>query len=73
MSEDTETDAPVGEFPSELEALAAEVYRSRARSGRDMTPERWAYIKRTFSVSARSCIQEAQDILDGEYGGVEGE
>ena len=61
------TDDPTPtEFESDLEALAAEVYKARAQSPTEVTPERWASIKELFPVSARSCLSQAREIQEEE-------
>ncbi len=51
-------------FASQLDLLAATVYNVRAQSPQEMTPERWARIKRTFGASARQCLEQAQAELE---------
>ena len=49
-----------GGFESQLDLLAATVYNVRAQSPREMTPERWAEVKRRFPGSARQCLEQAE-------------
>ncbi len=51
-------------FESQEDMLAAEIYNVRALSSREMTPERWAGIKRKFPGSARNCLEDAREELE---------
>jgi hypothetical protein len=46
-------------YESRRDMLAATIYNARAQSPREMTPERWAEIKRRFGASARMCLEQA--------------
>lgn len=48
-----------GGYASQRDLLAATVYNARAQSPREMTPERWAGVKRRFGASARQCLEQA--------------
>jgi hypothetical protein len=47
-------------YADQLDLLAATVYNVRAQSPRDMTPERWAVVKRKFRGSYQQCLEQAQ-------------
>jgi hypothetical protein len=49
---------------SEVERLAATIYNARAQSPQKMTAERWQRIKTLFGSSARSCLDEARQMLE---------
>lgn len=51
-------------FESQRELLAATIYNARAQSSRDMTPERWAEVKRKFPGSATACLMAADKELE---------
>ncbi len=46
-------------FETQRDLLAATVYNARAQSRREMTPERWARVKRDFRGSAEQCLEQA--------------
>jgi len=48
------------EYDDDLDGLAAEIYNMKAQSPQEMTPQRWARIKRKFPQSARICREEAE-------------
>jgi hypothetical protein len=50
-------------FESRRDMLAATVYNARAQSPREMTPERWAEVKRRFPGSVRQCLEQADEEL----------
>lgn len=51
-------------FESQRDLLAATVYNVRAQSPREMTPQRWASIKKRFRVSAQQCLEQADIELE---------
>lgn len=50
-------------YDSQLDLLAATLYNVRSQSSREMTPERWARIKRMFPSSARIVMKDAKEEL----------
>jgi hypothetical protein len=51
-------------YASQRDLLAATVYNARARSPREMTPERWRVIKKRFGATARQCLEQADAELE---------
>lgn len=51
-------------YETELDEMAANIYNLKAQSPREMTPERWAMIKRRFPGSARQCLEAAREEME---------
>lgn len=54
------------DYDDEVDALAATLYNVKAQSPQEMTPERWARIKRLFPQSVAICRGEALEQMEDE-------